>query len=335
MLCSCSGNSDSRSSHSETIRPVKSIVAAPANYIEREFVALSTATDAIDLTFKVAGQILSIPVATGDLVAKGEIVALMDRREFELQLSADRANYEQSLSRLDRARRLIKHEAISQQEMESAQSEYTRAESAYENTRENLLETSLRAPFAAIVERVYVDTYQRVQSGERVLRLVTPTTNQAAFTLPEIAIDDIRNPESSYSIHFDNIPNIDFVATVKEYAQTSSDASGFPVTLLFTNPDPERYRISPGMSCVITMTTPQSESSAVIVPLSSIYAPITGGTYVWIIGANNRVERRNVTIDAPIGRSSVIISDGVTSGERIVTAGIYQLSENQHVKIIR
>lgn len=334
LLCSCSGGGG-RSSSSETIRPVKSVVAAPANYTEREFAALSTPTDAINLTFKVSGQILSIPVATGDLVDRGEVVALMDRREFELQLSSDRATYEQSLARLDRARRLIRHEAISQQELESAQSEFTRAESAYENSREQLDETSLRAPYAAIVERVYVDTYQRVQSGERVMRLVVPTTNQVAFTLPESFVDDIRNPESSYTIHFDNIPDIDFSATVKEWASTSSDASGFPVTLTFTNPDTERYHITAGMSCVVAMTTPQSSSDSVIVPLSAIYAPTTGGTYLWVIGDNNRVELKSVALDAPVGRSSVIVWNGVSSGERVVTAGIYQLREGQLVKVIR
>ncbi len=334
LICSCSSGERTTSVRSTT-RPVKSVIAAPSNYIEREFAALSTPVDAVNLAFKVSGQVISIPLATGELVSGGEVVAQMDRREFELQLSADRANYEQSRSRLERAERLLQHEAISQQEVESAESEFKRAEAAYENAKENLLETSLRAPYNAIVELTYVDVFQRVQAGERIIRIVTPTSNQVSFTLPESSLNAIRDPKTEFNVHFDNIPNVEFMASIKEYAQTSSDASGFPVTLQFENSDESRYRISPGMSCIVTMITPQSDNDTVMVPLSSIYAPTSGGTFVWVIGSDGRVSMRSVNIEAPVGRSSVVISGALTSGERVVTAGIYQLREGQRVKVIQ
>ncbi len=333
-LCGCFGLGDRTSQGGEAIRPVKSVVAAPYNFVEREFVALATPMDAVNLAFKVSGQILAIPVSSGDLVSSGEVLAQMDRREFELALSAFRAEYEQSRSRLDRASRLLTHEAISKQEVESAESEFTRAESAYENAREDLSETSLRAPFDAIVERVFTDTYQRVQAGESIVRIVTPMTNQVAFTLPESALSAIQNPKTKFSVHFDNIPDVNFDARVKEYAKTSSDASGFPVTLIFDNSDTSKYRINPGLSSIVTMISPLSDSDAVIIPLSSIYAPTSGGTYVWVVMANGRVERRSVVLDAPVGRSSVVVVGGVTSGERVVSAGVYQLREGQRVKMV-
>lgn len=208
------------------------------------------------------------------------------------------------------------------------------AKSIYENTREILDQTSLRAPFDAVVERVYVDEYQRVQSGERVVRIVSPATSRVEFTLPESSLSVIQDTLTTFRVRFDNLPNVSFDARVLEYARTSSDAQGFPVTLDFENPSPERYYISPGMSCTITMISAQSVTGAVILPLSSIYAPTQGGTYVWVIGAEDRVEQRRVVLEGPTGQSSVIVESGVKSGERVVSAGVYQLREGQDVKSI-
>ncbi len=336
LFCSCiNSGSPSSDAKSESVRPVKSVIATPSNYTEREFVALSTPIDVVNLAFKVSGQITSIPISTGDIVEMGELLAQIDKRDFELQLSADKAAYEQSRSLLERAQRLLQHEAVSQQEVERAESDFKRAESTYTNARETLVETSLRAPFRAIVERVYADPFQRVQAGESVVRVVTPTTDRVGFTIPESLLSALRNPLTRFTVSFDNLPNVSFDAKIRDYAQTSSDASGFPVTLIFENSDPLLYPISSGMSCVITMTTPQLDKDAVMIPLSSIYAPISGGVYVWIIDSSDRVQLRKVVLDAPTGKSSVIVAHGVESGERVVTAGIYQLQENQRVKILK
>jgi multidrug resistance efflux pump len=61
-------------------------------------------------------------------------------------------------------KRLLAHEAVSQQEFEVAQTAYVQAKSQYENSKDLLQDTKLRAPFAGVIERTYVDAYQRVSS---------------------------------------------------------------------------------------------------------------------------------------------------------------------------
>ncbi len=142
----------------------------------------------------------------------------------------------------------------------------------------------------------------------------------------------MRDTSTRFSVTFDNIDNVVFKAVVHEYARTSSNASGFPVTLRFFNPDPKRYIIRSGMSCTIAMQSAERNSDAIALPLSSIYSPISGGTFVWVIDKDDRVEERRVEIGGPMGQSSVIVNSGVKSGERIVSAGVYQLQDDQLVK---
>lgn len=318
----------------EQPRPVKSIVATESDLLERDFAGLSTPVVAVNLAFKVSGQILRVPIAKGELVAVGDILCRLDPRDIELQLISDKSTFEQSKSSYERAERLLSHEAISIQEVERAESNYLTSKSIYENTLEILDQTTLRSPFSAVVERVYVDEYQRVQAGETVVRIVSPTTSRVEFTLPESSLAAIKDSLTRFKVRFDNIRDVSFDARVIEYARTSSDASGFPVTLEFKNPDPQRYSISSGMSCMITMLTPQPDKGAVVLPLSAIYSPTSGGTYVWIIDSQNRVDLRRVEMEEPTGQSSVVIDSGVKSGERVVTAGVYQLRSGEVVKSI-
>ncbi len=335
LVCSCGGmgGGGKHDMKSDKSRPVKSIIATTSEFVERDFAGLSTPLEAVNLAFKISGQLLGIPVVKGQDVVAGELLAQLDPIDVRLQLSADQSTYEQVRSQYERAERLLQHEAISQQEVESLQSAYSRAKSAYENSEALLFQTSLKSPFNAVVERVYVDTYQRVQAGETVMRIVSPTTTSVEFTLPESSLSAIKNSLTTYTVRFELLPSVSFEARVIEYARTSSDASGFPVTLRIENPD--SYYISSGMSCTITMRSPQRDRGAVVLPLSAIYSPTAGGTYVWIIGADNRVERRRVVVGRPTGERSVIVDSGVESGERVVTAGVYQLQDNQSVRILK
>lgn len=336
LLVSCGGGlSRAEDDSSASLRSVKSVVATTSEVVVKSYAGLSTPEEEVNLAFKVSGQVLSIPVVTGEEVQAGVTLAQLDPRDLELTVAADKSTYEQARSSYERAKRLLSHEAISKQEAEAAESTFTRSQSAYENSRELLAQTSLQAPFRAIIERVYVQEYQRVQAGESVIRVVSPTTNQVAFTLPENALSAIKNPSTTFSVTFDNYPDESFDAEVLEFARSSSDASGFPVKLMISNPAPSRFYINSGLSCSVVMSSPQPDQGAVVLPLSSIYTPTKGGTYVWIIDSENRVKLHQVEVGAAVGAHSVIINSGVKNGDRVVSAGVYQLRDNQEVKIIK
>ncbi len=337
LLSSCIGANRGRdlTSEAQRPRPIKSTIATTSDVVERDFAGLSTPTMSVNLAFKISGQVARVPVYKGLEVERGDLLCSLDPRDVELQLIADRSAYESAKSSYERARRLLEHEAISQQEVERSESSYLTTKSIYDNTLETLQETTIVAPFAAVVERVYVDTYQRIQSGETVVRIVAPTTSQVEFTLPESSLTAIQDSTTRFRVSFDNIPNVSFDAKVSEYARTSSDASGFPVTLQFQNPNPRAYSISSGMSCNITMLTKSRDQGAVILPLTAIYSPTAGGTYVWVVGVDSRVTLRKVDVERLSGSDYIVVRSGVRSGEDVVTAGVYQLREGEQVKSIK
>ena len=182
------------------VRPVKVVVAAGAEFLDKDFAGLATPDDAVNLAFKLSGQVLDVPVSQGENVKKGALLAELDPRDVRLKVDADKSAYAEAESQLARMKRLLDHEAVSRQEYEAAQTRYAQARSAYENSKDLLADTKLRAPFDAVVEDKYVDVYQRVQSGEPILRIVGPTTTTVKFTLPERGLYLLSLPTTRFAV---------------------------------------------------------------------------------------------------------------------------------------
>jgi multidrug efflux pump subunit AcrA (membrane-fusion protein) len=73
--------------------------------------------------------------------------------------------------------------------------------------------------------------------------------------------------------------------------------------------------------------------SLIEVPSSSL-TMIENKPAVWVVGAKDqRVHRREITV-ARHAPDSVIVTDGLQSGERVVTAGVQTLHEGQPVKML-
>lgn len=304
------------------------------DFLDRDFAGMATADDAVNMAFKIAGQVAAVDVSKGDYVSRGETLARLDPRDVELQVAADRAQYERARSQFDRVSRLMEHEAVSRQEYESAETALVQARSTFENASDLLSQTTLRAPFAGVIERTYVDTYQRVTAGQTILRLVNPISTTVEFTMPERSLSLLSDSLTRFTVRFDNYPDVRFSARLDTYAKTASDASGFPVSLKLDRMAIAPYNISPGMTCQVTIRSADERTKDVAVPLTAIYAPAEGGEYVWVVSSEDRVERREVRLGDVFGRDRVVVLSGVKAGEEVVVAGVYRLTEGERVKIL-
>ncbi len=88
------------------------------------------------------------------------------------------------------------------------------------------------------------------------------------------------------------------------------------------------------MTCIATVSIVENDNEAVAVPLTAIYAPVGGDDYVWVVDGNNIVEKRRVVLGELTGEDSVVIESGLKSGERVVSAGVYHLSNGEKVTLL-
>lgn len=317
-------------------RPVKLTDVVSLSSYDKDFVGVVSAEQYTEVAFQVSGLIQKTFVNEGSFVKKGQVLAQLDPADIALQLEADRSKYLTNKSILERTERLLAKEAISVQDVEIAKSNFAQALAQYEYSRNQLSYTKLTAPFSGNVERKYVENYQKVNAGQAIYKLINPDVLEVNFTLPESDVD-MALIKNIYYVEFDNLRGELFEARIKEVVDASVDGAGIPVTLAIIDKrfNPDKYNVKAGFACRVRVMINDEKGieGYVTVPLSSVFQPKgTAGTFVWVYDANSgTVSQRAVTTGGLTATNSVIVKDGLSRGERVISAGVYQITDNQKV----
>lgn len=336
LVVGCKEKKDN--TYQDIIRPVKVVKVESLDAINKLYTGIVEAEEYSNLAFKLSGPLISMNVDEGQKVKKGQIIAAVDPLDYRLQYEANRAAYLTAKSQLERNKRLLSMQAISQQEYEIAEANYIKGNSAYETSANTLEDTKLRAPFDGFVEKKFVENYQKVSPGEAIVKLVNPNKLAVGFTLPETSVDLTRVP-MTVTVEFDTYKGIWFKAKVKEFIDASPDGMGIPVKLLIDDSrfSRDKHIIYPGFSCKVNLKIETTEEDSYIIPMSALFKDVnTGETCVWIYDAQTEtVKRKPVVIGQLFGSDKIMVQKGLTNEDMIVVAGANYVTEGQKVKVLK
>lgn len=101
-LTSCTPTEDAQDqSKNQPVRPVKTIAVQPTvTKFERSYSAVVLSAQEVELSFRVSGQIVDLPIRSGQNIAKGDIVAQLDKRDFEAEITRLASQLEQAQAQL-------------------------------------------------------------------------------------------------------------------------------------------------------------------------------------------------------------------------------------------
>lgn len=322
------------------VRPVKVEKVKPLRTYDKEFVGVVSAEQYTNYAFRVGGMIIKTYVTDGTFVKKGQLMAELDPSDFLLDLQANKAQYQTTKSILERNKRLLEKQAISQQDYEIAAANFQNAKSSYEYAQNQLEYTKLRAPFSGSVEKKFVENYQKINAGEPIYKIINPDVLEVKFTLPENEVG--IGQTADFYIEFDNLRGELFTAKVKEVVDASVDGAGIPVTLAIVDKNfkPEKYNIKAGFACRVKIIVEpvKYNKTLCLVPVTAIFSKEDepNSYYVWIYNSQTSdVVSRKVEYEGLLGNDNVIIKGGLQEGEDVVTAGVYQLVDNQKVNLLK
>lgn len=319
-------------------RPVKVTKVIPLNIVEKSFSGVVSPDQFSDLAFKMSGPLIALNVEEGERVKRGQVVAEVDPLDYRLQYEAKKSSYLTAKSQMDRAKKLIEKQAISQQDFESTQASYANAKAAYENAANTLEETRLVAPFDGFIQKKYVENYQKVQAGQGIVCLINPDKLLVKFTLPENNLQYLLSSPDIF-IEFENYKGKLFKSKIKEYIEASPDGSGIPVSLYLDDADfnLNEYKVATGFSCrVILRISQEGFQDYMQVPLTSVFMdPTSKEPRIFVYNENTgKVEMRPVKEGGLLDRDQIIITAGLKAGEKVVIAGTTRLVDGQTVNVL-
>ena len=171
----------------------------------------------------------------------------------------------------------------------------------------------------------------------------------------EISLANFQKAKSEYELSANNMRDTKLTAPfdgsiekrlVENYQRVNSGegivqlVNTHNLRIKFTIPDAYLYLLrakDPRFTCSIRFTAdvgPLVQDSWTIVPLSAVFGESEGNKmYVWVV-EDNKVHKREVTVNAPTGEAQALISEGLKPGEKIVIAGVYQLVEGESITTV-
>jgi len=362
VVCLAAGCSQP-STPTEEGRPVKTmVVAAGDRPAVRSFPGRVEASRMVDLAFQVSGVLVKLPVREGQRVSKGAMIAQLRQDEFQARLQTVQATLDQARAQLgasesklsnaktesDRFGRLVDSNAVSRSDFDQAQTSYRAAQEDYNaqqaairglegrvtETKLQLGDSILRAPYNGVVAQRLVDVGQNIVANNPVIRFQNVNDIDIVADVPEGFIAaDIRSSAIQQSVaELSTAPGRQFPVHIKEVSQIADPRTQI-FEVRFAMKAPPGITALPGMTATVTITTRGASrgGNRILVPVSAVSKQDTGEQVVWILGSDQTVHRRPVEMGAPTGDKIEIVG-GVQPGDRIVVAGASFLREGMKVR---
>ncbi|MCW3786020.1 efflux RND transporter periplasmic adaptor subunit [Plebeiibacterium sediminum] len=330
LLSSCGDNT---TEHTESIRYVKATEVLPSqgNDVLIYNGVVKERRD-VTLSFKVGGPVNELLVDVGDYVTKGQAIAKIDKRDYNIQLQAREAQYTQAKGEYERYQELYKRKKLPENTLDKLKAGYLMAKSQYEAAVNALEDTELKAPFSGYVNKKFIENFETVGPGVPIIQLLDFSDLEVVVSIPE---NNINEMSEVYKITCDirNANKTSIPATVKSISKKSGSDRMFEAKILLEDSD-ANHEIKPGMVAKVKVQKSNSDNKNLLVPIESVFSS-GQKKYVWLIDNNShKVKKQEVNVSEIQGNGLVEISAAINIGDIVVTAGIHSLVENQEVKVL-
>ncbi|MGL4993580.1 MAG: efflux RND transporter periplasmic adaptor subunit [Bacteroidales bacterium] len=321
-------------SNTETIRNKKHVVRTSlarsiVDLDKKSFSFISQTHHTANLSFRVGGVVSNFNVYSGNYFRKGDVIAQIDQRDFILKQERTQSIYHQSKMEYERVKVLYEKNNISASSYDKVYADYIAAKTAYETTTNELSDTKLIAPFNGYIDRVFIDKYQEVKTGESIVTIVNIDTLRIEVSVSQDIALNSRDLKR-VNIIFDAIPNSLFLADVIDVSKnTTSNNLSYQLTALIPN---KELSLLPGMSGSVIFEE-INPRTIITIPQSALSFRPTLGEYVWCVD-QGVVSRRIVKSGRLIHNGEVEILEGLTEGSEVVTTGVRFLSNGDSIEVV-
>jgi len=327
----------------EPLRSVKLLTVAGAELnVSGEYSGEVRARVESRLGFQVAGKLVQRPAELGQRVAAGQLLALIDAKDYQLAAQAAAAQVVSAQSQRDLAAADFKRfEALKAQNfisgaelerrdatLKAADAQLNQAKAQSQAQINQAGYARLMATQSGVITGVDAEVGQVLAAGQPVVRLAHDGPRDAVFAVSESMAMALKVGQSLRATLVSTGQPLQ--GKVRELA-----ASADPVTRTYTVKlaleASERLPLGSTVN-VLASQLPGSQAGVIKLPTSALRQE-GAGTVVWVFdAANMTVNTQPVQVGAVDG-NAVVITSGLKPGQQVVSAGVHVLSPGQKVTV--
>jgi len=267
------------------------------------------------------------------VIQKGEVLARLKQEDFVSSLKSAVAKAEMDQQQHLREIKLRESGAVSQQELEAASAARQASEASLAVAEQALKDSVLLAPYDGTMVARYVNAGETMAVGRTILKMADLRQMSVELGIPDRLVGRVQVGKE-FPVRVSTLEATTFTGRVSEVGVAAKDGARlFRVVIKVPNPD---GLLRSGMTASVSFEDRDSfPRGSILVPMSAlISAKKTGGSNqlaVFVVDNDGKAYERPVTTDDLV-RSSVIVTEGLKPGDRVVTAGASTLYEGALVE---
>jgi len=295
-----------------------------------------------DLSFRVAGKVLSRLVDVGAWVKQGDTLATLDTQDYQNRLRSAEADVRSSEAAFveaqgaeERQAKLLKdgwtpratYDTVLRN-LRAAEAKLAAAKANLDLTQDQLNYTELKADFDGVITAVGAEAGQNVNAGQMVVKLARPADKDAVFNIAETVFTDVSDPYPEVIVWPLSNPGLTVEGVVREISPVADPATRtYTVKVTLKNLPPQlRFGMSIGGRLKGRTTL------AAALPLSALFEK-DGSPAVWVLDQqSSSLTLRPITV-ARYEANTVVVASGLATGDIVVTAGVNTLTVGQKVRL--
>jgi RND family efflux transporter MFP subunit len=329
------------------VKPVFVTTVAPATSAQtRTFTSVVRARVEAELGLRTGGKVVERLVEVGDSVQAGQVLARLDRADYQLavqaaagQMQAALVDAQQAASDEARFRRLLADGSVGAADHErqkaradAAAARLDQAKRQLELARNREGYATLVAPYAGVVTALRFERGQVVAEGQPVVTLARDGESEIVADLPEDWVGRARNLAATAAPWNDPKSRVQLV--LRELSPQAS-AQGRTFRARYSAAPESRAQVAAlplGSTMQLTLSGPQGGPAAAVLPASALVKG-SGPAGVWTLNAKGTGLVFTPVQVLSFDEATVHVA-GLAPGSRVVSVGAQKLDAGTAVRAI-
>jgi len=317
--------------------PVTTAVVQAASWpSELTAVGSLEAFQGVIVTAELPGKVVKIAFEPGSAVKAGDLLVQQDTSSEIAQLRSAQAFMGLAQLNLQRARKLLPSNVITQSSYDNAEAEFKQAAAQVDAIQATIEKKTIRAPFAGRLGIRQINLGQALNEGEAIVALQSLNPIYVNFQLPQQELVKVRQG-LTVRLTTDALPDKVVEGTITAINPLVDKATrNIRIQATVDNPDEQ---LRPGMFVNVAVALPENRSVLTIPSTAVLYAPYSDSVFVvenkkedGSAGGGQVVRQQFIRLGATRGDYVAVVS-GLENGQTVVSTGSFKLRNGQSVMV--
>lgn len=299
--------------------------------ITTEYVAQIQSSKNIEVRAQEKGFLEKIYVDEGQYVHAGQVLFRIMPQVYQAEVMKASAEVEQARIDYQNSSALAKNDIVAQNEKAMAKAKLDGAKANLRSAQLHLSFTTIKAPFAGIINRIPLRQGSLVNEGDLLTSLSDNTSIYAYFNLSETEYLNYQaqtaekeNKEVQLVLaNGDNFPEKGMVQNIE--GEFNGETGNIALRAKFPNPN---QLLRNGQSGSIRMNVPIK--NGLVIPQKATFE-IQDQKYVYVVGKDGKVSSRNIKIAYSLP-DIYVLQSGLSEHDKFLVEGLQKVKDDDKVE---